>query len=137
MIATFTALLFAHVVADFILQTSDMVEHKSRPRVMALHIVIVLITAQAATGQIASPELLALTAAHLIIDCIKTYGKFNTFSAFALDQMAHIATIAAVAVYTPTLWATGFWADQLWLLPVMTLLTGLFITLYAGQTPSP
>jgi hypothetical protein len=45
MIATFTALIFAHVLADFVLQTSAMVKHKRAPRVMALHTAIVLLTA--------------------------------------------------------------------------------------------
>jgi hypothetical protein len=133
MIATFTALIFAHVLADFVLQTSAMVKHKRAPRVMALHTAIVLLTAQATTGQIAAPELLLLTAAHLIIDCIKIYGGFRNFTAFLVDQIAHVATIAALASFAPTLWATGAWAAHPWMLPAMALLTGLIVTLTAGQ----
>jgi hypothetical protein len=133
MIATFTALIFAHVLADFVLQTSAMVKHKSRPGVMALHIAMVLLTAQATTGQIAAPELLALALAHLVIDCIKIYGGFRTLTAFLTDQIGHVATIAAVVFFAPSLWATGVWAALPWLLPTMALLTGLIITLMAGQ----
>ena len=97
MIATFTALIFAHVLADFVLQTNGMVKHKSKPHIMALHTALVLITAQAATGQIASVELIALAAAHTLIDTLKTYGGFRSFTAFTVDQTAHIATIIAVA----------------------------------------
>ena len=37
MITTFTALLFAHVLADFVLQTNWMVAHKRRPLAMGGH----------------------------------------------------------------------------------------------------
>lgn len=133
MIATFTALIFAHVLADFMLQNSAMVKHRRDPRVMALHTAIVLLTAQATTGQFAAPELLALTVAHLIIDCIKTYGGVRTFTAFMVDQIAHITTIAGFASFAPTLWITGAWATHPWILPAMALLTGLIVTLTAGQ----
>lgn len=133
MIATFTALLFAHVIADFILQTDAMVKHKSRPAIMALHTALVLITAQAATGQIASVELIALAATHLIIDAIKTYGGFRTFAAFSMDQFAHLITLIAIAWIAPDLWVNGAWGSQPWFLPVMAILTGLTITLSAGQ----
>ena len=133
MIATFTALILAHVLADFVLQTYAMVKHKRGPRVMALHTAIVLLTAQATTGQIAAPELLLLAAAHLIIDCIKIYGGFRSFSAFLVDQIAHVATITVIASFAPTLWSTGAWAAQPWLLPAMALFTGFIVTLTAGQ----
>ena len=133
MIATLTALIFAHVLADFVLQTGAMVKHKSNPAILALHTAIVLLTAQAATGQIAAPALLALAAAHLVIDAVKTYSNFRNLTAFVLDQSAHVITLVAVAFYAPDLWATGVWSTQPWLLPTMALLTGLIVTLSAGQ----
>lgn len=133
MISTITALLFAHVLADFVLQTGAMVKHKTKPSIIALHTAIVLFTAQAATGQVAAPELLALAAAHLAIDIFKTYGGFRSLTAFTLDQSAHFLTIIAVAWYAPGLWADGAWSQHLWLIPSMVLLTGLIVTLSAGQ----
>lgn len=133
MIATFTALLFAHILADFTLQTSGMVKHKRHAGIMAVHMAIVLITAQITIGQIAAPEILALGAAHLIIDCIKTYGGFRNFTAFVFDQVAHIVTIAAISIYAPSLWADGAWAASPAILPAMAIATGLIVTLTAGQ----
>ncbi|MGJ8625126.1 MAG: DUF3307 domain-containing protein [Yoonia sp.] len=133
MIATLTALLFAHVIADFVLQTGAMVKYKSKPSIMALHTAIVLFTAQLATGQIAAPELLALAAAHLAIDIFKTYGGFRSLTTFVVDQIAHILTIVAVALYAPDLWTNGAWSAYPWLLPLIALLTGLIVTLPAGQ----
>lgn len=133
MIATLTALLFAHVLADFVLQTTWMVKTKRNVTTMVLHIALVLATVQLTTGQITAPALLVVALAHLIIDAIKTYGGFRSFTAFAVDQIAHTATLIAVACYAPTLWETGAWSDQPWLLPLMAILTGLIVTLSAGQ----
>ena len=133
MIATFTALLFAHVIADFALQTPAMVKHKRRTGIMLLHAAIVLATAQAATGHVAAPALLALAAVHLVIDGIKTYGNFNSFTAFTVDQTAHVVSITALAWIAPDLWDTGIWAAYPALLPAMVLITGVIVTLTAGQ----
>ena len=94
MIETFTALLFAHALADFLFQTNWINANKHRPHVMLLHGAIVLVTAQAAIGRPDAPELLALAAAHLVIDGLKTWGRFTSLSAFLADQAAHVATIA-------------------------------------------
>lgn len=133
MIATFTALLFAHVIADFILQTDKMVATKRSLVTMTLHAALVLASAQATLGHITAPALLALALAHIAIDAIKTYGGFRSFTAFALDQLAHLITICAVAYLAPTLWESGAWSDIPNALPLMAIATGLIITLYTGQ----
>ena len=133
MIATFTALLFAHVVADFILQTGAMVRAKRHPGVLILHGAIVLATAQAALGHVAAPLLLVLAAAHILIDAVKIYSNIRGLTAFLMDQAAHIATLIAVATLAPDLWSSGAWADLPWLLPLFAILTGLIVTLNAGQ----
>ena len=133
MIATFTALLFAHVVADFMLQTNKMVENKRSFKTLAIHGALVLATAQLALGHAAAPILLALAIAHVAIDVIKTYGNFRSFTAFCVDQLAHLITLAATAYVAPTLWATGAWSAMPNALPLMALATGVIITLFAGQ----
>ncbi|PVA06130.1 DUF3307 domain-containing protein [Thalassorhabdomicrobium marinisediminis] len=133
MIETFTALLFAHVVADFVVQTRTMVQQKSGFAMMALHAALALATAQAATGHLTAPVLLAVTAAHIAIDLLKTHGGFRSFTAFMIDQAAHVVTLGIAAAYAPDLWATGVWAGAPWLLPLMALASGLIVTLLAGQ----
>ena len=61
MTETFAALLFAHALADFVLQTGWMVANKRRPAAMLAHIAVVLITAGLALGSV-DPILLALAA---------------------------------------------------------------------------
>lgn len=133
MIETFTALLFAHTLADFLFQTNWINANKRHFGVMLVHAAIVLVTAQAVLGRVDAPELLFLALAHLIIDCIKTYGNFRSFTAFLADQSAHLATVATAAFYAPYLWGGGLWADWPALLSVMTLIAGLILTLRAGQ----
>jgi len=133
MIATFTALLFAHFIADFVLQTNWIHRNKRNFGVLVLHGALVLATAQMALGQFAVSELLILAAAHLLIDAIKTYGGFNRLTAFLVDQAAHLAIITTIAFLAPSLWATGLWSKHDWILPLFALATGAITALIAGQ----
>ncbi|MDV4167766.1 DUF3307 domain-containing protein [Rhodovulum sp. FJ3] len=136
MIETFIALLMGHVLGDFVVQTRAMVEHKARARMFLLHGVMVLITAMAATGQVARWELLALAAAHMTIDAVKTYLAPHNIAAFLADQGAHLITLIAAAALVPDLWATGLWATLTalpdTLIALMALLTGAIIATRAG-----
>lgn len=133
MIASFTALLLAHVLADFTFQTKWIHTNKARAHVLLLHGVIVWVTAHLATGQVFSPVLTGLAFAHILIDAVKTYGRFRSLTAFLTDQAAHLATLLAAAAYAPALWDSGAWAAQPALLPLMALATGLIAALTAGQ----
>ena len=86
MIETFTALLFAHVLADFVLQTNWMVASKRQPAAMAAHVVVVGLAAIASLGTIA-PVLLALVAAHLLIDLVKIHSGYRGLAPFPLRQI--------------------------------------------------
>lgn len=139
MIATFTALLFAHALADFVLQTGWVHANKRRFGVLLLHGALVLGATQAALGQIAAPGILLLALAHLVIDSIKTYGRFTGPVAFLTDQAAHLVTLAALAFWGAGLWAQGFYAEHLpmpaqaLLLHAMALATGVILTCRAGD----
>jgi len=135
MIQTFAALLIAHILADFVLQTGWMVRHKRRPGVLLLHTALVLATAQAATGQVAAPGLLALAAAHLLIDAVKLRLPPG-LGAFLGDQGAHLATLALVAALVPDMWASGAWPGLLpdagAVLATLLWLAGLILATRAG-----
>jgi hypothetical protein len=131
-IETFVALLFAHAVADFVLQTCWIVQRKRSPAVLLLHAAIVLVTAQVAVGRLDAWELVALAGAHLVIDAIKAYTLPRGLAFFLADQAAHLATIMAVAVLADDLWAGGLWAGLPWLLPLMAGTAGLILATRAG-----
>ena len=134
MTQTFAALLIAHILADFVLQTRWMVTHKRRPGVLLLHSALVLATAQGVTGQVAAPGLLALAGAHLLIDAVKLRLPPG-LGAFLGDQAAHLGTLALAAVLMPDLWAGGYWAslpEAGTLLTALLWLAGLILAPRAG-----
>ncbi len=132
MIETFAALLLAHVVADFLLQTNWMVETKRRPGTLLLHALLVAATAYAALGRIDIWEPLALAAAHILIDIVKTFALPARLWSFMTDQAAHLATLIALAVLAPGLFDGGLWADLEWMPGAMVLVAGLILAAPAG-----
>ncbi len=129
---TFTALLLAHVLADFVLQTNRMAtaKHARHPGWMAAHIGIVGVTAAAALGDLGWP-VLALMAAHLAIDLAKTFAPAR-LGPFLIDQAAHLISLAAIAAWQSDLWATGYWAQHAWLPGTFAAVGGLILTTRVG-----
>lgn len=127
---TLTALLFAHVIADFVLQTKGMVARKGQAWVLALHGAVVLMTAVAATGML-HPGLLWLTLVHVLTDILKTRAAHRLW-AFLADQAVHLAAILALATWVPGLWDTGIWADLPLMPGLMALVAGGLLATRAG-----
>jgi len=134
-IETFAALIFAHVLADFVFQPNWMVARKREVKVLAAHGAVVLATAVAATGSL-DPGLFWLAAVHVAIDALKARGG-RGLRTFLLDQAGHLAVLVALAYGRPEIWANGFWANGIWdgldALPgLMALLAGAIIATRAG-----
>lgn len=94
--------LIAHVLADFVFQSTKMVENKKWfSKHMTLHIVIVLITTLILSFSWQISLALALT--HWIIDAIKVrlaQTRIDKFLLFGIDQVLHVLIILFVwAVY--------------------------------------
>jgi len=131
MTETLAALLLAHVLADFVLQPDRMVANKRKPLWFLAHIAIVLLTAIAATGTL-HPALAALAAAHAAIDAAKLASRRNTATSFALDQAAHLVSLAATASLAPTLVSAGLWGGLAQLPTLFALAAGAIWTVRAG-----
>lgn len=132
MTETFAALLFAHVVADFVLQPGWMVERKRSPAALLAHGAIVLVAAQAALGRVDAWEVVALSAAHILIDTVKVYALPRNLTSFLADQAAHLVTLAVAATIAPDLWAGGLWSEQSWIPAAMAGFAGLISATRAG-----
>jgi len=119
MLETFAALFAAHVTADYLAQTRDMVENKHKPGPMARHIAIVaLFSVIAIAPALSNPQawlaIAVLTGIHAAMDLAKTHilpGK--KLWPYLLDQVVHIGTIIAIAATFPMLAAEGLWATYL------------------------
>ncbi|WP_425050216.1 DUF3307 domain-containing protein [Psychromarinibacter sp. S121] len=135
MIETFAALFAAHVAADFLLQTGWMAENKRQPLPLLSHAAVVLATAAIATGQPAHPALLALVVLHALIDIAKAWiPAARGALGFLLDQTAHLATLAGIAVWAPDLWDTGLWsAAPPIALHIATLVAALVLVTQGGR----
>jgi hypothetical protein len=105
---TLIALVFAHMLADFVLQTRWMVVNKRNPVALTAHISIVLVAGIACLG-VLHPALFALAGAHLVLDAAKAWSPWKGLGPFVADQVLHIATIVLVALWVPDLWAQGLW----------------------------
>ncbi|MBC2835286.1 DUF3307 domain-containing protein [Paragemmobacter straminiformis] len=130
MFETLAALLFAHALADFLLQPAAMAAAKRRPVMLAAHGGVVLATALLASGSL-HPALLVLTVLHMATDYAKARlpARFATFLA---DQALHLATLAAIAATAPAIWAGGLWSGMTALPPLYALLAGAIIAIRAG-----
>ncbi|KJZ19920.1 DUF3307 domain-containing protein [Loktanella sp. S4079] len=141
MFETLAALFFAHVLADYVLQTSKMVETKDKFTTMLLHTLAVYWTAAIALGSIDWP-LLVLAGLHLLIDIGKTLwitkGKGDGIKPYLVDQMAHIMSLIALSAIFPTLWHNGLWAEggfinaSTWAPKLMLLCAGAIYATRAG-----
>ncbi|SFI77531.1 DUF3307 domain-containing protein [Celeribacter neptunius] len=120
---TLAALFLAHVLADYVFQTSWMVEDKARAETLFLHFLIVLLTAMATTGQVASPLIYLLALLHIVIDTVKVKAFSDGFAAHLTDQVLHLVTLVLIALSAPDLFATGAYTGLLWL-PQVLLFTG-------------
>lgn len=133
MLETITALIFAHVLADYVFRTARMEATQHRLLTLMLHGLVVLITAHLALGQITVWEPLLLAIIHVFVDAIKAHALPKTLWAHFLDQSAHIATIVIVALLAPDLFAEGVWTDFKQLPALMIIVTGAIAATKSGS----
>ncbi len=121
MTETFAALLFAHAVADFLLQPGWMVRRKAEPQVLAAHVGIVALATWAALGFPLHPAIAVLALLHLAVDALKIWALGDRLGGFVADQALHLATLAGTALWVPGLYAAGAWAGPLpvWVPPAV------------------
>lgn len=146
MTETLAALIFAHVLADFVFQTNWMAANKLHPVALLLHVLTVFLTAVLALGAL-NPVFMLLAGVHLALDVLKAISRLKGIWPFLADQVLHLVSLVALAIWMPTLWADGFWVTGFaeeggWLdfgsetpLPLpayMALATGFIVATRAG-----
>jgi hypothetical protein len=116
MLETLLALLAAHLVADFVLQTDWVIDHKRRWWGMALHIAGVAVMTSLAIGRFDPIVLALIVGSHLVMDLVKTFLMKDEIWPFLVDQAVHLVAIGLAAALFPQTVAQGWWgqlpADQ-------------------------
>jgi hypothetical protein len=98
----FYKLIFAHLLADFVLQTNWIMKHKRQWHGMTIHISLVLGTMMLMAWGVLSDWwllILGIAASHALIDWAKLHlDRENQmpFLSFLADQAIHLTIIAAV-----------------------------------------
>lgn len=129
MLTTALALLCAHLIADYLLQTDWIIARKKQPAGMGAHIGIVFITALLALPGDIVPAL-AITGIHLLIDLTKTHFAPEKLWTYLADQAAHVGSILLILIAFPQI--TSLWPDSDMLTTYLATFAGLIITVWAG-----
>lgn len=129
------ALLAGHLVGDFPLQTRLMVKEKHRPGILMAHGAIVAAVSYLFAARWTSWEIpLVILLTHLCIDFLKTKQRRASVTIFAIDQLAHLAVIVALAGLAPRWGAmsqwTEWWGQPWWV--AQAGLSGFILTVWMG-----
>jgi hypothetical protein len=89
------SLLVAHLIGDFLVQTEKDVAQKTRLPILLKHAAILAALSYALTGIWRCWEIPAVIfLAHLVFDYVKSRFTSNGALSIAIDQVAHLLTIA-------------------------------------------
>ncbi|WP_339112407.1 DUF3307 domain-containing protein [Thioclava sp. GXIMD2076] len=141
---SFSALLLAHLLGDFIFQPARMAHAKGqrgmRARLPALiahtgvHLLVLGIILPAPDA-LAALGLILLS--HFVIDLAKPALRGPALQVFMADQMAHLAVIVAVVLALPDLWSQTLWTQLQsplisYLPTIFALIAGAILTIRTG-----
>jgi hypothetical protein len=129
------ALVSAHVLCDFLLQTGRDVETKKHWGTLLKHTVLHAVVAYLLAGYWANWLLpLAVLVSHAAIDAVKSRLKSHGWRTFLLDQALHFVALVTIAVWSASGSVTLYWVDLIGDLYVKAsiLLSGSILTVHAG-----
>jgi hypothetical protein len=126
------ALICAHLLADFVFQTTNMVLNKHRPVFMLMHgLHVFALTALFSGGAMALSLGIALT--HVAIDAIKVHLAPDTLRTYLLDQCAHLAILLCAVMWLPNALLEPWWPPlSTDMIQVALVLSGLITATMAG-----
>jgi Protein of unknown function (DUF3307) len=138
MAATLAALLTAHLLGDFILQTDWMVGRKRRIWILVLHVVVVTSATYLLLGTFDWRILLAIFLTHFVMDAIKVYWLSDSLAPFLADQFVHLAVLAGLACCFPDAAKDGWWIAGMkpglskWYFASLCCVSGFILCVPAG-----
>lgn len=126
------ALVTAHLLADFVFQTTYMVLNKQRPWIMLMHgSHVFALTALLSGGAILLSLGIALS--HVLIDTLKIRFAPDTLRTYLLDQAAHLLVLLVAVVWLPA-WLIDPWWPPLStdMIQIALVVSGLITATMAG-----
>ncbi|MEP1767603.1 MAG: DUF3307 domain-containing protein [Sulfitobacter sp.] len=126
------ALICAHLLADFVFQTTNMVLNKQRPVFMLMHGVHVFaLTALLSGGAMRLSLLIAVS--HVAIDSIKVHLAPDNLRTYLMDQCAHLAVILCAVLWLPQVWVAPWWPPlNTDMIQIALVISGLITATMAG-----
>ena len=126
------ALVTAHLLADFVFQTTYMVLNKQRPWIMLMHgSHVFALTALLSGGAILLSLGIALS--HVLIDTLKIRFAPDTLRTYLLDQATHLLVLLVAVVWLPA-WLIDPWWPPLStdMIQIALVVSGLITATMAG-----
>lgn len=111
MLETLLALLTAHLIADFPLQSDWLIRRKRSPLILIVHIVIIIAATIILLGAAPVRLMIILVATHFLMDAVKVYLLPDRLWAFLLDQAVHLTVILGLSIAYPNSLADGLWGS--------------------------
>lgn len=137
MAETFLALLTAHLLGDFVIQTDWVLKNKRKKLVLLLHVTTICIASLAMLRSFHWQIVITVFVTHLFFDLLKTKASKDSTGPFLIDQIAHISVAAILAVVFPDTSANGWWPVSIpewlpWFHSGLCLLSGVILIVPAG-----
>ncbi|AWH17791.1 hypothetical protein C1922_11010 [Stenotrophomonas sp. ZAC14D2_NAIMI4_7] len=137
MLETLLVLLTAHLIADFVLQTTKMIERKQELQGLLVHVAVVLLVTAALTGTTNPWVYLLIGVSHAVMDWVKVHWLKNGVYAFVIDQCVHVAFIVLIVLLFPYVAREGWYGMiptrvQLLLYQGLSIVSGLILVVNVG-----
>jgi hypothetical protein len=126
------ALVTAHLLADFVFQTTHMVLNKQRPLIMLMHgLHVFALTALLSGGAMLLSLGIALS--HVAIDTVKVHLAPDTLRTYLVDQGAHLAVLLGAVLWLPAAYSAPWWPPlNTDMIQIALVVSGLITATLAG-----
>ncbi|WP_299030783.1 DUF3307 domain-containing protein [uncultured Sulfitobacter sp.] len=126
------ALVTAHLLADFVFQTTHMVLNKQRPAIMLMHgLHVFALTALFSGG--AMQLSLGIALSHVAIDMVKVHLAPDNLRSYLLDQAAHLTVLLLAVMWLPDAILAHWWPPlNTDMIQIALVVSGLITATMAG-----
>ena len=126
------ALVTAHLLADFVFQTTHMVLNKERPLILLMHGVHVFALTALLSGG-AMMLALGIALSHVVIDAIKVHLAPDDLCSYLVDQGAHLVVMLLAVMWLPDAILAHWWPPlSTDMIQVALVVSGLITATMAG-----